>query len=442
MKENFSLERLGTHASSGNAHPSVIQRTMRTLLAPVLLGGALAAGAAVPSADVAAQTPIKEERKEEDPMLAKLRQEIPLLIADLDSEKYQVREKAQRRLEQLAVGWVLEKQRVFPLVTALAPKGGYSLEQQRRLGRILDAHEREELRLLWRPTIFREPPEWKERKDSPTAREVLAALGKQAGQNISLDSLPQSIAESAVMDHLDGRTFWEVLERAEKKCTVYRGRDGSLVLWADERCVRAAGGNVLGQAHVRHCHPCDQTRQIDVRFLMDPSLLPGGAFITKADGVTDKGRKVACDVEEGDITLPFEEGERSIDLTVTVVLRGYEKRVETLKNLTKSAKFPVGSYELQILGVSKSTDARPASWSIDVRLTGEDDRYERQTLANAMQCRAFDADGIPIAISGYCDWAAKMVWDFRAEPHSIEIDLPGRVTTAEKTFVFKGIPLD
>src|SRR3989338_822690 len=97
MKENFSLERPGTHASSANAHASFIQKTMRAIYAPVLLGGALVAGAAAPSADIAAQNPIKEERKEEDPLLAQLRQEISSLIADLDSEKYQVREKAQRR---------------------------------------------------------------------------------------------------------------------------------------------------------------------------------------------------------------------------------------------------------------------------------------------------------------------------------------------------------
>ncbi|OGJ57559.1 hypothetical protein A3H22_00805 [Candidatus Peribacteria bacterium RIFCSPLOWO2_12_FULL_55_15] len=442
MKENFSLERPGTHASSGNAYPSFIQRTVRTLLAPVLLGGTLAAGAAVPSADVAAQIPIKEERKEEDPVLAQLRQEIFSLIADLDNEKYQVREKAQRRLEQIAIGWVLEKQRVFPLVAALAPKGGYSLEQHRRLGRILDAHEREELGLLWRPTIFREPPEWKERKDSPTAREVLAALGKQTGQNISLDSLPQGLAESAVAEKLDGRTFWEALEQAGKKCMVYRGRDGSLALWGDERCVRAASGNILGQVQVWHCHPYDQMRQICVRLLMEQSLLPGGEFITKADGITDKGRKVACDMEEWNITLPFEDGEQSIDLTVTVVLRGYEKRVETLKNLAKIAKFPVGSYELQILGASKSTDSQSAYWSIEARLLGEDNEYEKQILSNAMQCRAFDADGKPVAVAGFGGSTSSWGWEFRAEPHSIELVLPGRVTTAEKTLVFKGIPLD
>ena len=415
---------------------------MRAIYAPVLLGGALVAGAAAPSADIAAQNPIKEERKEEDPLLAQLRQEISSLIADLDSEKYQVREKAQRRLERLAVGWVLEKQRVFPLVAALAPKGVYSLEQHRRLGRILNAHEREELRLLWRPTIFREPPEWKERKDSPTVREVLAALGKQTGENISLDG-PQGLAESVVMDQLDGRTFWEVLDQAGKKCKVDRGqRFGPLALWADECGVRATSGNVLGQAHVKHCHPGDQARQIDVQFLMELSLLPGGVFVTKTDGITDKGRKVVCDVEEWNITMPFEEGEQSIDLTVTACFRGYEKRVETLKNLAKSAKFLVGSYELQILCSSKSTDARPAYWSIDAQFLGEENEYEREFLVNVMQCHAFDADGRPIEVSDYNGWAARRMWQFRAEPHSIELVLPGRCTTSEKTLIFKGIPLN
>ncbi|MBI2524130.1 hypothetical protein HYW11_02875 [Candidatus Peregrinibacteria bacterium] len=397
---------------------------MRTLLAPVLLGGALAAGTAAPSADVAAQNPITEARQEEDPLLAKLRQEISSLIADLDSEKYQVREKAQRRLEQLAVGWVLEKQRVFPLVTALAPKGVYSLEQQRRLGKILDAHEREELQLLWRPTIFREPPEWKGRKDAPTVREVLAALEKQTGQRIHLE-----------------------------KCDIYRLRDGSLRVYAEDHGVYAMEGSVLGRAYTRqHGHPLDPERKIDVNFLTEIAL--GDAFITEAIGVTDKGRKCTLAEKsmmegwsrtpesETHLVMSFEEGEQSIDLTVTVVLRGYETRVETLKNLAKSAKFPVGSYELQILGASKSTEAWPAYWSIDAQLLGGEDEYEWQRLVNAMQCRAFDAMGRPIAASGFSSSASGFGWQFHAEPHSIELVLPGRCTTSEKTLLFKGIPLD
>ncbi|MBI1934532.1 hypothetical protein HY464_00115 [Candidatus Peregrinibacteria bacterium] len=429
---------------------------MRTLLAPVLLGGALAAGTAAPSADVAAQNPITEARQEEDPLLAKLRQEISSLIADLDSEKYQVREKAQRRLEQLAVGWVLEKQRVFPLVTALAPKGVYSLEQQRRLGKILDAHEREELQLLWRPTIFREPPEWKGRKDAPTVREVLAALEKQTGQRIHLEQ-SKEFADGAVTGKLDGRTSWEILERLRQpaggKCDIYRLRDGSLRVYAEDHGVYAMEGSVLGRAYTRqHGHPLDPERKIDVNFLTEIAL--GDAFITEAIGVTDKGRKCTLAEKsmmegwsrtpesETHLVMSFEEGEQSIDLTVTVVLRGYETRVETLKNLAKSAKFPVGSYELQILGASKSTEAWPAYWSIDAQLLGGEDEYEWQRLVNAMQCRAFDAMGRPIAASGFSSSASGFGWQFHAEPHSIELVLPGRCTTSEKTLLFKGIPLD
>lgn len=425
------------------APPSLVRRTMRTLLAPVLLGGALAAGAAAPSADSAAQSPVKEERKEEDPLLAKLRQELVPLIVDLDSDSFRIREQAQRKLEQMVLGWVREKQQVFPLIASLATKGGHSLEQQRRLGKILAAHEGMELQLLWRPTIFREPPEWKERKDSPTAREVLAALEKQTGQKISLDS--QGIAEGIVADKLDGRTFWEVLEQAGKKCMVHRGHDGSLALWADAY-TRATSGNVLGQAYLRHCHPFDQTRQINVHFLMEPSLLSGGAFITKADGVTDKGRKIACGgVDEwGNVTLPFEEGEQSIDLTVTACLRGYETRVETMRDCTKAAKFPVRAHELQVLGKTKSMDARPAYWSVNAQLLGGDneyEQYERYVLINAIQCRAFDAKGVPIPEAGFGGGASKWEWRFYSEPHSVELMLPGRMTTAEKTLTFKGIPL-
>ena len=460
MEKNLSLELQDSSPPSQReiVHPSLVQRTMRSIF-PILLGSAVVA-TTIPFLPVEGKDPVKEERKEEDPRIAALRAQMTKLIADLESEKFTVREAADKELREIAIVWIQREKKSFPLAGLLLPKDGHSFEQKGRLRRVYDAQEQEELALLWRPTVFQEPPEWIGRKEAPRVSEVLKALEKQTGQRIFLEG-QKYFTDGMVVGELKGQTFWEVLERvrlpAGGKFDMYRSSNGSLCVYPEHHGVYAIGGSVLGRAYVRH----DRTRTpkcvIPVSFLTE-SIALGDASIIKTTGTTDKGRKLVFEEEKlidplgrvwpripgrsTHLVMSFEKGEQSIDLTVTALLRGYETRVESVKDLTKIAKFPVGSYELKIVGISKSNNAQPEYWSVHAELLGKDNNEdEKRCLMNALQCLAFDGKGGLIEVSGNSVSSGECKWDFRAQPHSIELVLPGRGTTSEKTFVFKGIPL-
>lgn len=466
MEKNRSsdLQNLPPSSKREIAYPSLVQRAMRSILTPILFGGAIATTAVMPSVDVEAKDPVKEERKEEDPLLTKLRQEIPALIADLDSNKFLVREQAQKRLQQIAVEWVTREQKPFPLVSLLQGKDGYSLEQQRRLERVLAVHEHEELQLLWRPTIFQEPLEWQGRKDPPRVREALTALEQQTGKRVIL-RWAENFADNPVPHSLHGKTFWELLTLLEKSARrpfdIYQSFDSTFSIYLEQPGVRAINGNVLGRAYTRKRNPTDQQdgrRTIQMSVIAE-SLPLADLTIMKAEGVTNTGRRI--DLKEQlnidplgrvwprtpgtwtNLTLPEEKGEQNIDLTVTVLLHGYDlRKPQLVLDLKKPTTFRMGNYDLHITGVSKSQPGESEYWSVNAQLNGRENECEQWCLINAMRCQAFDAQGRPIEIAGFSGNAGEWGWHFRAQPSSIQLLLPGRSTSIQKTLVFNRIPLN
>lgn len=429
-------------------HPSLMSRAIRRIVAPIIIGGA--AVVAAPSLPVEGQEVTKSDQKAEDPALQATRLEMQRLIRELDSERYRVREQAGKTLERMAVEWVTTKQAPFPLASLLMPSHKHSLEQQRRLTRIFGTHEREELGLLWRPVVFREPSEWKERKTPPRLSEVLSVLGKQAGRRITL---ARSVEDRAVEGSFDGKTFWQVLTalRGPAGCTYgpYVRPDGHVTLYPDAGDTYVVDGNTLGRLRRCFAHPCDPECRIDMEVIAD--VLPiADLQILTATGVTDKGRKVEL-LDERTVTgqwspksatvltVAVEEGEERMDATVTVLFHGYETRVEAVRDCTKKMTFSVGPYELCLSAKHREAERGPP-WSIGIRFSGEreEDAYDQQRLLNAIQCRAFDAKGAPVECVG--PWDA--TWRFfAAEPHRLELVLPLRSTTMQKTFTFKGVPL-
>lgn len=432
---------------------------VRRFIAPVLMAGALIMPLAAASSQNSGEPKDKQEQKDKTTKADHLIPEIDRRIRELDSSAYSVREGAYRSLKDMALGWVKDHKQPFPLRHLLNSKKEYSAEQDRRLTLVTAAHDDAELQLLWLPTAFTVPEAWSKRKEAPDTLEVAKELERQMGTRIRFYD-KEHFKPAPVRRPLSGLMHWEVMDELRKiydgKFDLYQGSDGEISIYGYEKNQYAVQKNIYAKAYARS-KPADYyTREICCSFFPEPKVSLGNTIFMKGQGKTNKGR--SFDLTESvridpfgrvhprsvspalQLEMPWEEGETELDMRITVRFEGYECSTVSVKDLSKLTKISFGSYELQILNVGP-LDRFPHVFGVYASLGGKDDEVERWCLINAMKCRAFDEDWKECSRAGFMGGAQQFHWDFYSLPKTIELSIPQRRTTTERTLEFKGISL-
>lgn len=442
------------HEREDLPRPSRIQRALRSLLAPVLLGGAVAATTLPPPAEGESPPP-QEEKKAEDPILFRLRQEIPALITDLNHSHFRVREQAQRRLREIATEWVKMKQQLFPLLPLLRPTKEHSTEQSRRLQSVLAAHEHEELQLLWRPTMVSIPPQWQGR-DRPMLTDVLRELSSQTGYHLAQSRLTtqEELQQKKIAFPQGGqRTFWEVGKVVHDTLGNLQWdvrSDGRLQYsipyprsqWT---CPKGAAMAMLHALHSKE--------DVALSVTLEPKLIFRSVAVEQWAVVGENGKTVTIREPAqqsrmlAGIKLPSIPNARKAQLSATVRIIAHEPVTVQIAHLKKGQDImKTPSFTLRFQDSREEPEHRLGQWPMiwRVRVTSPNHRAIVEEQVSLIRCRAFNAKGqLIVARSAEWGggWAEAFEWAFWEEPSRIEFIVPGRTTTRTETFTFADVPL-
>lgn len=450
MEKNLPFEQQIPHSSTEReaTHSSRLQKTMRSILTPILLGGAVTA-LAVPLS-VEGKDPVKQERKEEDLLLAKLKQEIPALIADLDSDAFPVRERAQRRLEQISVEWVKVKQKTFPLVALLQRKDGYSFEQQRRLERVLAAHEHEELQLLWRPTMVNIPPQW-QGKDRPMLTDVFRELSSQTGYRLVNSRIltQEELQRKKIAFPAGGsQTFWgvgKVVHDRIGNLSWYARSDDAIDYHYSNATFQCACPSGAAVALVESF----KGKEAWFSIALEPKLILGGITALRGEVVAENGKTMEVRCESYDraqseisLYLPSIPGAEKATLRMTVTIDAYEPAVVPIEDLRKEQEVPTEHDAFTYVGCEGGLQSgKEKLWMVRSRAKGDMDWGAVKRMQGMIRCQASDACGESLPWRGEGMTDDGWLRTFTGEPAHVRFIVPQRRTVKTMTFEFPDVPL-
>jgi len=187
---------------------------IRSAIAPVLLaGGSLMAG------DMPEMNQKHPEKQEQELQDLKIR--IHSLIALLNSDSFQVREKAHKDLIELMACWAEKNKKSFvfkDFVKSKSQDKHLSLEQTRRLERIHFSYNEREAVMMQTAQPIRIPEEWIKQKNPPALADVLSLLEEQRGERLYLDYYDEKWKWKNAPHGRDmaGLTYWQLIQKLTK----------------------------------------------------------------------------------------------------------------------------------------------------------------------------------------------------------------------------------